>query len=121
MVVDPVTPFVEIGCPALISDRSERSDLDFVVLGDVDEAELSGFRVFVSKPNVAAASGNGLIAERSEDLHDFSSGERRSNHSSPHELGEILDIVAFEVVRVDVELVAKKLVRVVDRLATPLV
>lgn len=41
MVVDPPTPVVEIVRTALIGDRSKCSDCDLVVLGNVDETNLT--------------------------------------------------------------------------------
>jgi hypothetical protein len=55
VLVDPLTPRVEIFGTALVGDRSKRSDADLRVERYVDVSNLSGIRVLVAEPNVTSS------------------------------------------------------------------
>jgi hypothetical protein len=53
VVIDPLAPRLKVRRTALVGNRVQRSDPDLIVHRHVDEANLAGVLVLVSKPDVA--------------------------------------------------------------------
>jgi hypothetical protein len=86
------------------------------VLRDVDIPNFTGLGMFVSESDVTSLAGDGNVSKTSEDFRYLSSGKRFPNHS----LQKFWQfVVLVEVVRIDVHLCPEEVVRIVDRLPTP--